>query len=140
TLGHHPDRARGHHELAILVAVLGDRLAELELAGTPVPLPLLARLRRRTEHLTRAERAVVLVMLFRVKARAAGLARRAFTHDARSLTPGTEPRLAILRTQSVVGIELRARLHEGRWCDDRAGFGALRVLLVGVHGVRVTGR
>ena len=47
-LGADADAARGDDELAVLVAVLGDRLGEHELAGAPaLLLPTLARDRRR---------------------------------------------------------------------------------------------
>src|SRR5678815_5275390 len=63
TLGLHADTSCGDDQLAVLVAVLRDRLGELELAAAaPFLPPCLARERLRGEHLADRHRAVVLVV------------------------------------------------------------------------------
>src|SRR5262245_34956413 len=153
-LGAHAHAAGRDDQVAVLVAVLGDRLREVQLAAAlSLALPGLARLARRGEHVARAQRPVVLEVLLgvepargrarrpRAAARpAAALARgRPALHAARLLARA-EPGLADLRAQEVVGVELRARLRERRRRDDPADLAPGRELRVRVDRVRVVDR
>src|SRR4051794_14676645 len=57
--------------------------------------------------------------------------------DASRFLARPEPGLADLRTQEVVGIELGARLHEGRRRDDSANLGGAGMVLVRVDRVGI---
>src|SRR5207245_2421775 len=108
TLGANADAAGGDHELAVLVAVLGDVLREHELPGAPFLLPAITGTRRRGEHITGANVTVVLEVLLRVQPPAHGGASRTTSGaptgaptrrlppDAGRLPAGTEPGLADL--------------------------------------------
>src|SRR5439155_11573329 len=116
------DPAGGDHQLAVLVAVLGDRLGEHELPGpTAFLLPRLARLGCGRQNLARLQRPVVLVVLLGVQAAPAATSTTATAAGGRlPLDPGrllarAEPRLADLGPEEVVGVELGAGLHKGRW-------------------------
>src|SRR4051794_22103307 len=120
-LGAHAHSACGDDELAVLVAIFDDGLAEDELAGaTAFLLPRLAGLDRRGQHVTDPQRTRVLVVLLRVQPGApAGstAAGSGVTLDPGRLLARPEPRLADLGPEEVVRVPLRARLHERRRRD-----------------------
>ncbi len=67
-LGAHADAACSDDELAVLIAVLGHRLGEDELAApAALLLPRVARLCRARQHIAGAQRAVVLEVLLGVE-------------------------------------------------------------------------
>src|SRR4051794_33251866 len=122
-LGADTDAAGGHHEDAVLVPVLGDRLGEDQLAGpAALLLPRLASAGGRAQDVAHLHRRVVLVVLLGVEA-ATSAATSAATapaglvadgrlglgtgaHEARRVAARPEPRLADARAQAVGGIEL----------------------------------
>src|SRR5439155_17751455 len=140
-LGAHADAARRHHQFPVLVAVLGDGFGEVELpAAATLALPRLARLGRGDEDVAGADLAVVLVVLLGVEtgAAAAPTAPASTTAGgAARLLARPEPRLARLGPEAVVGVELRAGLHEGGRRDHVPHFRLRRVLVVVVDTVGV---
>src|SRR5690242_13267075 len=107
TLCRHADAARGDHQLAFLITVLGNAFAERQLAGAlALALPGLARPRLHAQHVTRTQRAMIFEMLLGMQPAAAG---RSLRHAARRLA-GTEPRLTRTPAQRILRIELRDRL------------------------------
>src|SRR5579863_2873067 len=117
TLGRHADAARGDHQLALLIAILRDALAECQLAGAlAFAFPGVARLRLHRQHIARPQRAVIFEVLLGMQSAAAG---RPFLHATRRLA-GAEPRLAGTPAQRIVRIELRDSLRKCRWRDDAA--------------------
>src|SRR2546421_8284484 len=74
-LGADADATCRHDQLAVLVVVLDDGLAEDELAGaTAFLLPRLARLHGRRQHVADAHRSCVLVVLLGMQPGAASTA------------------------------------------------------------------
>src|SRR5439155_7767389 len=126
-----------------LVAVLGDRLGADELAGaTAFLLPRGAGLGRAREDIAGLEVAVVLVVLLGVEATPPATAPSSstaapFAAGTGRLPARTEPGLADLRAQEVVGVELGARLHERRRRLELTALGRLGVGLVVIDGVGV---
>src|SRR5262249_18173876 len=131
-LGADTDAPCRDDQLTVLVAVLGDGLAEHELAGAlALLLPRLARLDGAGQDVARLEVPVVREVLLGVQAApatTAATARALLGLDAGRLLGRPEPRLAGLRAQEVVRIELGARLGERRRGDDVGGVGLRRVV------------
>src|SRR6185312_6166058 len=123
SLGGHADAARGDHQFALLVAILGDAFAEGQLAGAlALAFPGFAGLLFHGQHVAGTQRAVILEVLFGVQSAAAA---GPILHAAGRLA-GAEPRLSLTHTQRIVWIELRHRLRKGRWRDDAAHLRLLR--------------
>src|SRR3546814_10985239 len=123
-LGVDADAAGGDHEFALGVGILGDALAERELAGAlALLLPGLAGLRLDGQHVAGTDLAVELEMLLGVEA-AAG---RGLALDAARRPAGAEPGLTRLRAEMIVGVELRDRLRKSRRHGDAA-----RIRLLGL--------
>ena len=99
--------------------------------------PGLAGLHGGGEHVARLGMAVVDVVLLGVQA--AAPAAFAARHTG-GLFAGAEPRLARLGPQVIVGIELRAGLHERRRRDDGAWLRVLGVVRVVINLVGVANR
>src|SRR5262245_45471328 len=133
-LGADTDAPCRDDQLAVLVAVLGDALAEDELAGAlALLLPRLAGLEGAGQHVAGADVAVVREVLLGVQPAAASSTAPAAAGallrlDAGGLLARPEPRLADLRAQEVVGVELGARLGERGRGHDVGGVGLRRVV------------
>src|SRR4051794_11062166 len=137
-LGADTDAPCRDDQLTVLVAVLRDGLAEDELAGAlALLLPRLARLHRPGEDVARLHVAVIREVLLGVQPATATTSASSSASCAGAALLGLhagrllarpEPRLADLRTQEVLGIELGARLGEGRRGDHVRGVGLRRVV------------
>src|SRR6185437_5656474 len=99
--------AAGHHELAGLVAELGDLLAEPQPPGAALLLPRLARPGRAGQDVAHPERPVVGEVLLRVQPAGA-------LSDQPRAAARAVPRRPRSRSQPVLWVELRGSDGEGR--------------------------